>query len=315
MKDKKTGKKLRSIVILAVLLVLFILPGWLPVLSEETRAATRSTFASTFGGAGSGTAFWSLGRVLSILAMIAGVALLANLLQLLLTKLPFRSSRTQTAASLLVSLIKYAAVLTCIIWGLSLAGVNITGIFASLGIVSLIIGFGAQSLIEDIVTGIFIIFEGQYSVGDVIVLDDFRGIVRRIGVRTTSIEDAGGNLKIINNSDIRNLQNRSANESVAVCDFGVPYSAPLEKIEEVIRAELEGMWKRNEALFLHIPEYRGVQSLGESAVILRVIAYTDETNIFDANRALNREVKLLLDRKGIEIPFPQIVVHAAGSEK
>ena len=214
---------------------------------------------------------------------------------------------------LFVSLIKFLGFVVGGVWALAILGVNLTGIFASLGIASLIIGFGAQSLIEDAVTGIFIIFEGQYHVGDIIVLDGFRGTVRRIGIRTTCIEDAGGNQKIVNNSDIRNVQNRSRNSSIAVCDLCISYDADIRKVEKVIAATLPKIHTKYSELFLNAPRYVGVESLGESSVVMRIVADVTEENFFLGYRTLNRELKLMCDENNIEIPFNQIVVHQAQS--
>ena len=131
-----------------------------------------------------------------------------------------------------------------LVWGLTILGVNTGAVLAGVGIVGLIIGFGAQSLIEDIITGTFIIFENQYSVGDIIVLDDVRGTVRSIGVRTTVIEDDGGNLKVVNNSDIRNFQNRSRNTSLAIIVCAVSYDTDLRKLEQLMLDKLPFLPRR-----------------------------------------------------------------------
>ncbi|MEA4912078.1 MAG: mechanosensitive ion channel family protein [Oscillospiraceae bacterium] len=307
---KDTWKRLVILLVLVALLVAVLNPGALPFIDGETAAAIRATLADTFGFLKSETGGFDLPTLFSCLAIILGVCALSTLLRLLLEHTAKRN-RSKTVATLILSVVKYASVIIIVLWCLSRMGVNVAGIFAGVGILTLVLGFGAERLIEDIITGIFIIFEGQYNVGDVIVLDDFRGVVRKIGVRTTTIEDAGGNLKIINNSDIRNLQNRSQNPSVAVCDIGISYAVRVEEIEKRVLPCLPEIYERNKTLFKQAPEYRGVQSLGESAVVLRFIAYCDETDIFVAQRALNRAIKCMFDDNGIEVPFSQVVVHGA----
>ncbi len=315
MKKKSALKQIVTILILAALLALVVNPSLLPFISDEAASAIRAGLADTFGLFRGGEGGFSLPVLFSCLAILLGVWALSALVRLLLEH-TVKRSRGRTVATLAVSVIKYASVIVVILWCLSRMGVNVAGIFAGLGILTLVIGFGAERLIEDIITGVFIIFEGQYNIGDIIVLDDFRGTVRKIGVRTTTIEDAGGNLKIINNSDIRNLQNRSQNPSIAVSDVGISYGARVEDVEKVLEAELPKMLERNAALFKDAPRYCGVQSLGASAVVLRVIVHCDEENVFSAQRALNRELKILFDDNGIEIPFTQVVVHdAAGAGK
>ena len=159
------------------------------------------------------------------------------------------------------------------------------------------------------ISGLFIVIEGQYNVGDIIILDDFRGVVRRIGVRTTTIEDPGGNLKVVNNSDIRNFQNRSKIVSLAVSDISITYEADIPQVEAIISEALPGMLERNQDVFLSVPIYKGVEELADSAVVLRFTVETEEENIFIARRRLNRELRVLFAEKGIEIPFPQITVH------
>ena len=205
----------------------------------------------------------------------------------------------------------YVAVIAAIVWGLSILGVNTTAVLAGVGIVGLILGFGAQSLIEDIITGAFIIFENQYSVGDIIILDEFRGTVRSIGVRTTVIEDAGGNLKVVNNSDIRNFQNRSRNNSVAIVLVSVAYKTDLKKLEEMLKESLPALKDEHSELYLAAPKYLGVDELADSGITLKFAAEATEENVFKAQRMLARDLKILFDEKGVEIPFPQVVVHNA----
>ena len=226
----------------------------------------------------------------------------------LLLKLP-KETRARTVCSLTRSILSYAAVLLSVYFGLRALGVDVTASLASVGVVTLIIGFGAQSLIEDVLTGIFLIAEGRYNVGDILVLDDFRGKVVDISVRTTTIEDAGGNHKIINNSEIRNFQNRSQKTSLAVSTVSVGYDADLRAVETVIADALPAIFEENRAVFLDVPQYIGVEELGESGVVLKFIVSATEENVFAARRALNRSLKLLFDEKGIDIPYPQLTVH------
>ena len=245
------------------------------------------------------------------MAVIIFMWLVTTLSCAILEKISKGKRRSQTVAGLTISVIKVVGAIATIVWVLSVVGVDIGTIFASLGIMSLIIGFGVQSLIEDCVTGLFIIFEGIYNIGDVIVLDTFRGTVEKITLRTTTIKDAGGNLKIINNSDIRNVQNRSTVESLAICDIGITYESDIREVEKLILPELPRIYEENKDVFLNVPQYSGVQTLDASAVVLRFNVPTTESNFFAATRRLNREMKCLFDDKGIEIPFNQIVVHQA----
>ncbi len=228
---------------------------------------------------------------------------------MLLGTLHAKSHRARTLNSLLISLTRYACAIVILCWGLSILGVDVSTILASVGLLALIVGFGAESLITDVITGIFMLFENQYNVGDIIEVNGFRGTVSNIGIRTTSVTDTSGNIKIVNNSDMSNILNRSNNSSRAVCDFAIPYSTDLEALEGKLPEMLAGIQQRNRQTFLAQPQYLGVQELGDSAVVLRFIAEVPETEIYAGARILNRELFLQMRKLGVECPFPQMDVH------
>lgn len=150
-----------------------------------------------------------------------------------------KNNRARTLLSLTKNILRYAAILAAICVALTIFNVDVITILAGLGIIALIIGFGAESLIADIVTGMFILIDNQHNIGDIIEVDGFRGTVTEINVRSTVLTDAGGNVKIINNSDMKNILNRSDNTSKAIAEFPIPY--------EVNLVELEGKLPRNAA--------------------------------------------------------------------
>ena len=308
---KKSNSLVKTIV-RAVLLVVLLNPGMNPLLNEGAKNAATAELQKTFGMlAGGTTGAFSPARLMTALAVVILMWMLTSVSCAVLEKVSKGKKRSETVASLTISVIKVVGSIATIVWVLSVMGVDIGTIFASLGIMSLIIGFGVQSLIEDCVTGLFIIFEGLYNIGDIIVLDSFRGTVEKITLRTTTIKDSGGNLQVINNSDIRNVQNRSAIESLAVCDIGITYEADIREVEAIVLPEMERLYAENQDVFLEAPKYAGVQTLDASSVVLRFTVKTLEANYFPATRRLNREMKCLFDDKGIEIPFNQIVVHQA----
>ena len=183
-------------------------------------------------------------------------------------------------------------------------------IVASVGIVALIVGFGAESLVADVVTGIFLIFENQYNVGDIVEVNGFRGTVKEIGIRTTSIVDPGDNIKIINNSEMKNILNRSDNVSRAVSDIAIPYETDLEALEEKLPGLLESIYQKRSDVMLAVPRYLGVQQLAESSVILRFVVEVAEKDIYTGARLLNRDLWLGFRQLGVECPFPQVDVHS-----
>ena len=252
----------------------------------------------------------SAAALLKVLTMAAGILLLARLLRALLKALHPKSHRGMTMITLASSLIQYTAALVALCWGLSILGVNVSAIVASVGVLALIVGFGAESLIADVITGVFMLFENQCNVGDIVEVGGFRGTVQKIGIRTTCVVDGGGNVKIINNSEMKNILNRSDKASYAVCDIGIPYETDLEALEEQLPGLLDAISAKYPDLISEAPRYLGVQSLDSSSVVLRFTAAVSEENIYAAQRKLNRELLLGLRRLGVECPFPQLDVHS-----
>lgn len=251
----------------------------------------------------------SLEALLRLAAMVLGVLTAASLLNLLLGLAKPKTHRGNTLVTLCRSLVQYAAALLILCWGLSILGVNVTTIVASVGILALIVGFGAESLIADVITGLFMLFENQCNVGDIVEVGGFRGTVQRIGIRTTCVVDAGGNVKIINNSEMKNILNRSDKASFAVCDIGIPYETNLPKLEERLPELMEAVFAAHPEAMRAAPNYLGVQSLDSSAVVLRFVAEVSEEKIYSTQRLLNRELLLGFRRLGVECPFPQVDVH------
>jgi small conductance mechanosensitive channel len=251
----------------------------------------------------------SLGAIVRVIIMICFVLILESLLQLIFESIKSEKKKVRTAITILSSLMKYIAAIVIVCWGLVLLGVNVSTVFASVGILALIIGFGAETLIEDVITGLFMLFENQYNVGDIIEVDGFRGTVRAIGIRTTTIADAGENFKVINNSSMKNILNRSQQSSVAVCDIGIPYEADLEAVEKELTAYLNTLYEAHKEDMIDVPKYLGVQELGDSAVVLRFTAPVAEGNLFRVQRMLNRELYLKLKSIGVDVPYTQVDLH------
>jgi len=301
--QKNTGAV--GFVIALVLLVFVVFAGQTNVfgaVSENLREQLSTLFAREAGGYET-----TVARILAAVGALALTYLVCTILKWLLN-LGARNARMRTVNDLVGNIVTYLGVILGIVWALTLLGLNPTAAFASLGIVTLIIGFAAQRLIEDVISGLFIVLEGQYNVGDIIILDDFRGTVKRIGVRTTTVVDPGGNYKVVNNSDIRNFQNRSKALSLAVSEIGITYGEDIPHAEAIIKAALPEIYDRNADVFEAVPDYMGVESLADSAVVLRFTVACKEQNVFVARRRLNRELRILFAEKGIEIPFPQVTV-------
>ncbi len=252
---------------------------------------------------------WSWATFLNAVLILMIIFAVEGLLHFILGLLKPKSNRLRTLISLTKNLLRYAAILIAICVVLRIFTVDIGTILAGLGIIALIIGFGAESLIADIVTGFFILIDDQYNVGDIIEVNGFRGTVSEINVRSTVLTDVGGNIKIINNSDMKNILNRSNQVSKSVSEFPIPYETDLEELEKQIPALLDEIYKNRTDLMRSKPEYLGVDKLDDSAVVLRFIVDVAESDIYAGARALNHDLFIGMRKLGVEVPFPQLDLH------
>ncbi len=314
---KKPQNRLKRILILAAVFILFLIvtnPSILPFWPKAWKTTMLNLWSGVFGDVSevikTVTVNWvSLFKIVIIVLLMI---IITNLVKLLVEKLNPKSNKMKSALSMIDSVVTYVATAVGIIWSLNAIGINLSTIFASVGIIALIIGFAAESLIEDVITGVFLVFEDDFNVGDIIEIDGFRGTVTSIGVRTTCIQNPGGNVKIMNNSDIRNVLNRSKTTTATTVDIPIGYDADIEQAEKVILKAIDELYAANPDVFAEKPRYAGVQELAGSSVNLRIIAVVEDKNVFTAPRVLNRGIKIALDKAGISIPFQQIVVHNAG---
>lgn len=217
-------------------------------------------------------------------------------------------TRSETIGRLLDNFIKYASAIGALFYSLTFIGVDSGTLLASAGILTLIVGLGSKDLIGDILAGVFIVFEGEFRVGDIVTVGDWRGTVMEIGIRTTKIMSPGQDIKIVNNSSISGVINMTKQYSYSTCDVGVEYGESLEHIESVLERELPHIKEHLPAIVAG-PFYKGVVSLGDSSVVIRILAQCRENDRVQLGRDLNREVKLMFDHNGINIPFPQIVLN------
>ena len=218
-----------------------------------------------------------------------------------------KSIRAKTVITLADGLVKYGCAIAIIIFLLQALGVNSTAIFASVGILTLVIGLGCQSLIADVVAGMFIVFENEYNVGEIITVGDFRGTVTEIGIRATKILDMAGNIKIINNSDISNVINMSRELSLAVVDCEFPYDVPIEVIEGLLKDHFD-LFREKIPAIIEGPFYKGVSGYGDSNVAVKIVAKCKEEDRYQVQRDLLREYRMVFTEAGIDLSFNQVVI-------
>ncbi|MBO5328413.1 MAG: mechanosensitive ion channel family protein, partial [Clostridia bacterium] len=246
------------------------------------------------------------------LIYIVLVYAVCRILRIIFKRRMEKNNRAKTVLVLIDGLIKYACAIAIIILILKACGVDTTALIASVGVLTLVVGLGAQPLIADIIAGIFIIFENEYNVGEIVSIDDFRGTVMEIGVRSTKLLDAAGNIKIVNNNDIANIVNLSREPSLAVVDCDFPYDVPLEFIENLIDKNLDRIRSRIPAI-TEGPYYKGVCMYKDSNVTIKIVATCAEENRFQVQRDLMREYRMLLTENGIDISYPQVVINTAST--
>ena len=239
---------------------------------------------------------------------IVTIAYLINWgLRTLLNKVLAKSNRGKTVTTLVTSFLKYLIAIIALLLVLSAWGADTRSLLASAGILGLIIGLGAQSMIADILAGIFIVFESEFQVGDIIVIDGWRGTVTEIGIRTTKITDWGGNIKIVNNSAISSVINQTKELSIAVAYISIEYGQSIPDVEIIIKNNLERI-KNAIPEIVEGPFYKGVDSLAASSVDLMFMARCKEADLYGVLRAMRRELKLIFDENGINVPFPQVTI-------
>ena len=231
-----------------------------------------------------------------------------NFILNVLAKLGFGlTDKSKTIINLINSLLKWVVIIGSLLWILSVWGVNTTTLLAGAGILALIIGLGAQSLIADILAGIFIVLESKYVVGDIVVIDGWRGKIISIGIRTTELQDIGGNIKIVNNSEIKSVINQTKLQSMANCSINISSAEPLEKVEQIIKEALPEIRKNIPAITDDII-YKGINSVTDVTTELLFGAKCYEEDLYQVQRDLHRQLKLLLDKNNIACFAPPTYV-------
>ncbi|KAB2330812.1 mechanosensitive ion channel family protein [Cytobacillus depressus] len=217
--------------------------------------------------------------------------------------------REATLMKLLANILTYVAFFFALMMILEAMTIDVKALLAGAGIIGLAVGFGAQNLVRDIITGFFIIFEDQFSVGDYIQIDQFMGTVEEIGLRTTKIKSWTGEVHILPNGSINQVTNFSLNNSIAFVDVNIAYESDINKAERVLRELLITLPDKYEDMVKE-PEILGVQTLDVSNLTIRVISETLPMRHFYIARQLRKEIKQCLEVNGIDVPFPRLVMYS-----
>lgn len=218
--------------------------------------------------------------------------------------------RTQTVGAVLRSvstLVIWSVAILVAVGSLETVDINLGPLIASAGIVGVALGFGAQSLVKDFLTGIFMLLEDQYGIGDIVNLGPATGVVERISLRKTQLRDLEGTVWHIPNGEISRVGNLSQLWSRTLIDFEVAYDTDLRHAMDVIRDTAERLAGDPEYahMILEKPEVWGVENFAESSIKIRMVVKTEPAKQWEVNRQLRLRMKEAFDDAGIEIPFPQ----------
>ena len=212
--------------------------------------------------------------------------------------------RTLTMASLLRSVITFSIALITVLTVMSIVGIPLAPLLASAGVGGVALGFGAQSLVKDFLSGIFMILEDQYGVGDVIDTGEAIGTVEEVSLRVTRLRDPSGVVWYVRNGEIIRIGNKSQGWSTAIVDIPVSYSENLEKVIPLIKSVVHQMDEAAEwqGLLLEEPQVVGVESMTGTAVTVRILAKTAAEQQYGVSREIRERVKAALDEAGVQGP-------------
>ena len=227
-----------------------------------------------------------------------------------------RTARAESVASVVGSTVTVVVWTIAVILVLGEVGLNLGPFIAGAGIVGVALGFGAQSLVKDCITGLFMLMEDQYGIGDVVDLGEAVGTVEEIALRTTVLRGLDGTVWHVPNGEIARVGNKSQLWSTALVDVDVAYDADLTQVREVLLGTAHEIC-RDEAWsdrVLEEPEILGVETLGADGITLRMIVKTAPGAQWALQRALREGFKHALDEAGVEIPFPQRTVWMRNGE-
>lgn len=222
-----------------------------------------------------------------------------------------RKQRIETMAGLLNNVAATVILTLATLTALNYVGVPIASLLASVGVAGLAISFGAQSLVKDIISGAFILGEGQYGIGDVVKLGDTSGLVEKVTLRTTTLRDVYGTVHTIPNGQIQQVSNLTKSWSRAVVDISVAYKEDVDRVMTLLRdigreIAADDQWGQ---LLLGDPEVPGVENLADSGVVVRMMVKTLPLKQWDVAREMRRRIKLRFEKEGIQIPFPTVTFY------
>jgi small conductance mechanosensitive channel len=265
---------------------------------------------------------WSYEKGLPLLATIVICYALVRITGLLVTRFEHelnrgtsldaleRAKRARTLGSVINKVVTIALSSVALLMVLTAFGLNIAPVLTGAGILGLAVGFGAQTLVRDVISGFFLILEDQVRVGDVAAINGTGGLVEAINLRTIVLRDAEGTVHVFPNGAIQTLANRSKDFSYYVIDLGISYREDPDRVADLLRqvgAEMQADPKY--APFILEPvEILGVDSFGDWSMVLKMRVKTVPLKQWEVGREFRKRLRRCFEREGIEVPFPERVV-------
>jgi small conductance mechanosensitive channel len=221
-----------------------------------------------------------------------------------------RAQRANSLGTLLKSITTTVVFGVAFVMVLSELGMNVAPILASAGVLGLAIGFGAQNLVKDFLSGVMMMIEDQYGVGDAVDLGEAIGTVENVGLRVTRVRDVDGTVWYVRNGEILRVGNQSQNWARTVLDISVSYAENLQRVTEVLTEVAHSLWEDEDykQIIIEEPEVWGVQNLAPDGVVVRVTLKTAPMQQWAVAREMRERIKARFDHEGIEMALPQRVV-------
>ena len=267
---------------------------------------------------------WLIAHGIKIIGIIVGVFIVAKIGKVFVDRIirkviisdhfltkEAERKREDTLISIFANVLKVIVWLVALMMILAELGVNIGPVIAGAGIIGLALGFGAQNLIKNFISGFFIILENQYRVDDVVCLDDTCGVVEDITLRITVLRDIDGVVHHIANGDIKKASNQTKFFSRVHLNIGIGYDSDIDKVKRIVDKVGEDLAKDPEwkDLITDPPKFIRVNEFGDSAIEIKIIGETKPSHQWDVAGELRKRLKIAFDKAKIEIPYPQRVIY------
>ena len=299
--------------------------------SADGSAACLAVYRWTDNEIAAKAADWFVAKPLTIAIVIAAAWLATRLLTRGITRTLRRveaaaadgtaastarvTQRAETIGLVLRSVVRVVVWVVALMTVLGELGIDLGPMIAGAGIAGVALGFGAQTIVKDFLSGMFMLVEDQFGVGDFIDVGEASGKVEAVTLRTTRLRSVDGTLWHVPNGTIQRVGNKSQEWSRALIDVEVAYATNLEQAQEIIKRVADEMWRDDplgQASILEEPEVWGVEQLGASGIVIRLVVKTLPADQWKVMRALRQRIKDAFDAEGIEIPFPQQTIWVRG---